>query len=73
MAVTLGRHGNEGARPTEQSDELSDDYVVETGTEQPRTPASFQIVRLLQAVLIVAIAILSFAVFWMVGLLIGIF
>src|SRR5258708_1897811 len=73
MALTLGRQGQGDARAVGQPDELTDDYVVETGTERERIPASFQIFRLLQAVLIIAIAILSFAVFWMVGLIIGIF
>ena len=73
MALTLGRQGQGDARAVGQPDELTDDYIVETGTERERIPASFQIFRLLQAVLIIAIAILSFAVFWMVGLIIGIF
>jgi hypothetical protein len=73
MAVTLGRQSDEDARPIGQSNAASDDYLVEAETERQRPSAGFQLARLLQAVLIVAIAILSFAVFWMVGLIIGIF
>jgi hypothetical protein len=73
MATTLGRQRNDDAGSVGHSDELRDDYVIEIETERPRPPASFQIVRLLQAVLIIAIAALSFAIFWMVGLIIGIF
>ncbi|HXP03317.1 MAG TPA: hypothetical protein VN808_04290 [Stellaceae bacterium] len=73
MAATLGRQKNDDARSIEHSDALIDDYVIETETERPGPPASLRIVRFFQAVLIIAIAILSFAVFWMVGLIIGIF
>jgi len=71
MAATLGRQGD--ARLMRQPDEVADDYIVETGTEWPRTPASLRVIRFLEAILIIAIAILSFAVFWMVGLIIGVF
>lgn len=73
MTLTMGRQGQDAATLAGQSGEVSDDYIVETGTERPRTPASLQIIRFLQAILIIAIAVLSFAVFWMVGLIIGIF
>ena len=72
MAVTsLGRQRQSDANS--QSDEVRDDYIVEREDQQPRTPASLRIIRFLQAILIIVIAILSFAVFWMVGLIIGIF
>lgn len=73
MAATLGRQRQGGASPIQQADEVTDDYIVETGTDRPRKPASLRIVRFFEAILIIAIAILSFAVFWMVGLIIGIF
>lgn len=73
MAATLGRQRQGEASLIRQADEVTDDYIVETGTDRPRTPASLRIVRFFEAILIIAIAILSFAVFWMVGLIIGIF
>jgi hypothetical protein len=68
MTLTTGRQELAG-----HSGEPSDDYIIETETERPRPPASLQIIRFLQAILIIAIAVLSFAVFWMVGLIIGVF
>lgn len=67
MTLTTGRQTLAGP-----SSEPSDDYVIETETERPRPPVSLQILRFFQAILIIAIAILSFAVFWMVGLIIGV-
>jgi hypothetical protein len=59
-------------RPAGQSNQPGDDYLVETGAESARPPVSLQIVRVLQAILIVAIALLSLAVFWMIGMIVGI-
>jgi hypothetical protein len=78
MALTWRRGGGRQTyqpadlRPVGQTGGPSDDYLVETGTERVRPPASVQIVRVLQAVLVVAIALLSLAVFWMIGLIFGI-
>ena len=66
MTLTMGRRGQDEAM-------LNDDYVIVTGTERPHRPASLRIIRFFEAIVIIAIAILSFAVFWMVGLIIGIF
>lgn len=60
-------------RAIEHTNEMGDDYLVETGAEPPRTPISLQIVRVLQAILFLAIAALSFAIFWIVGLILGVF
>jgi hypothetical protein len=60
-------------RTIEHPDRLGDDYLVETGAEPARPPVLLQIVRLLQVILFLAIAALSFAIFWMVGLILGIF
>ena len=48
-----------------------DEYVVVTDIDASRPPAAFQAVRLLQAVLVIVIALLSFAVFWMIAMLLG--
>jgi len=82
MALTLRRRGMRVDRRLyaepdtiryRQPDQPPDDYIVESTTEPARPPVSLQIVRVLQAVLIAAIALLSLAVFWMIGLILGIF
>lgn len=50
----------------------ADDYILQTEMEASRTPVPQQLVRVLQALLIAAIALLSLAVFWMIGLIFGI-
>jgi hypothetical protein len=59
-------------RSVGQPNQLGDDYLVETGAERARSPVSLRIIRFLEAVLIVVIALLSLAVFWTVGMLLGI-
>jgi hypothetical protein len=50
----------------------SDDYLVE-GTEEPVRPsATAQVAQFLQVILIAVIAVLSLAVFWLVGTLLNI-
>jgi hypothetical protein len=61
MAVT--------ARPGEPAD----DYLIDTGAVAPQVPMSYRILRLLQGIMLVVIAALSLAIFWLVGLLIGVF
>jgi hypothetical protein len=80
MALTMrGRGGREGYEPAEirvaghPGQPPSDDYFVESGEKPVRTPVSLQVVGVLEFILIVAIAILSLAVFWMVGLIVGFF
>ena len=47
---------------------LSDDYLVD-GTEEPARPSTAaQVVHFLQIVLILVMAVLSFAIFWLVGI-----
>jgi hypothetical protein len=77
MALTLRRvpepNGGPGElRPAGVPGQTGDDYIIETEATPARPPASLLIVRVLQAILIAAIALLSLAVFWMVGLLLGI-
>jgi hypothetical protein len=55
-----------------QPNQLADDYLVEANAERTRSPVSLRIIRFLEAVLIVVIALLSLAVFWTVGMLFGI-
>ncbi len=66
MSLTMGRRGQDAATS-------NDDYVIVTGTERPQRPASLRIIRFFEAIVVIAIAILSFAVFWMAGLVIGVF
>ena len=57
---------------TERHDPLGDDYLIdgEGGAGRPRPIA--RIARGLQAILFVVLAILSLALFWVVGLMLGI-
>jgi len=61
-----------GRRRLQESGPPSDDYILETEIEAARPPVGLQAIRVLQAVLIVAIAVLSFAVFWIVAMIFGI-
>jgi hypothetical protein len=70
MALTYRGSGEQGRAGPPLS--ASDDYLLDTDLEVERPPAGQQAVRLLQAVLFVVIAALSFAVFWMVGLMLGV-
>jgi hypothetical protein len=71
MALTLGR-GSRGTQPL-QPGQRPDDYFVENESDEDRPRAGLQALRVLQAVLFVVITLLSLAVFWMVGLILGIF
>jgi len=79
MALTLrGGGGRESHEPAEirvvgHPGQPSDDYFVESGEKPVRTPVSLRVIGVLEFILIVAIAILSLAVFWMVGLIVGFF
>jgi hypothetical protein len=82
MALTLRRWGFGGGRrdygeplPRRivEPGQPADDYILQTEVEASRPPVGLQLVRVLQAVLIAAIALLSLAVFWMIGLMLGIF
>jgi len=66
MALTVQRGSGSTGR-------TSDDYFVETEGDVERPRVAWQAVRVLQAVLIAVIALLSLAVFWMIGLVLGIF
>jgi len=74
MALTVRRvpGPNGGTAELRPAGQTGDDYIIETEAAPARPPASLLIVRVLQAILIAAIAVLSLAVFWMVGLLLGI-
>jgi hypothetical protein len=66
MALTL--------RPgAEQHDPLGDDYLIEGEGPAERSRAGLQIVRGVQAVLVVVLALLSLTMFWMIGLMLGVF
>ena len=66
MAVALRRNVDPIGPP-------SDDYLVEGEqlSDQPTTAA--QIIQVLQVLVIVALAVLSLAVFWLLGVLFNIF
>ena len=52
---------------------VSDDYLVE-GTEEPARPSTgAQVAHFFQIVLIFVMAVLSFAIFWIVGVIFNIF
>jgi hypothetical protein len=53
--------------------EPAGDYLVQTEIRPTRPPVALQAVRVLQAVVVVIIALISLAMFWTVGLLLGIF
>lgn len=77
MALTLRQvpepnGGPAGLRPAGVSGQAGDDYIIEAETTPARPPVSLLIVRVLQAILIAAIALLSLAVFWMIGIILGV-
>jgi hypothetical protein len=58
---------------TRASVDLDDDYIVEGGAKPVRPSVSLRIIRVLQFILVVAIAALSLAMCYLVGLLLGVF
>lgn len=65
MALTM--------RPeAERTDPRGDDYLVEGEGPSDKPAIGLQIVRVLQGLLIIVLALLSIAVFWMIGLMLGI-
>lgn len=67
------RYDLAASRPIGQYSEPPDDYLVEAETQTTRAPVAVQAARVLQFVLLLVIALLSLAVFWMIGLILGIF
>jgi hypothetical protein len=53
--------------------EPADDYFIETEDATPRVPFSYRILRLLQGIVLLIIAALSLALFWLIGLILGVF
>ena len=51
----------------------ADDYLVEGEQEPERPPATLRIVQALQIVLVLVLAALSLAIFWLIGLMLNIF
>ena len=49
----------------------ADDYLIETDAEPQGPDAVDRVVHVLQVVLIFVVAILSFAVFWLTGVVVG--
>jgi hypothetical protein len=64
--------GTVSARPVSAAGELPDDYHVGVESEAEGPPVAHQAIRFAQFLLIVAIAVLSLSVFWIIGLMIGI-
>jgi len=60
-----------GSRQERTAYQTADDYIVETEAQGERPRVALQAVRLLQLVLIAVIAVLSFAVFWIVATMLG--
>jgi hypothetical protein len=65
MALSLRRKVEPITPPT-------DDYQVEGEAAPARATTGAQVVHVLQVLLIVVLALLSFAVFWLIGLLLNI-
>jgi hypothetical protein len=57
---------------TIRPDDPADDYFIETEDTTPRVPFSYRVLRLLQGIMVLVIAVLSLALFWLVGLILGI-
>jgi hypothetical protein len=76
MALTW-RHGAMRSEPDPvgfgQPDQSIDDYLVEPEMRPARPPVGLQAFRVVQGVMIAAIALLSLAVFWIIGMILGIF
>jgi hypothetical protein len=74
MAQTW-RQGATGSerRPYAQPGVPADDYLVEPEMRPVRPPVALQAFRVLQGVVIAAIALLSLVVFWVIGMFLGIF
>jgi hypothetical protein len=51
----------------------SDDYMVEAEQRQTRAPILPRVLLVAQIIMFGVVALLSFAVFWMVGVVFGIF
>jgi hypothetical protein len=51
---------------------LSDDYLIEGDGEPNRPSVMLQIVRFLQILLVVLMAVLSLAVFWLIAVMLNI-
>lgn len=61
------------AVPDEAAAVPEDEYLVETEEAEARTPVLAQLLGVAQAVLFGVVAVLSLAVFWTIGLMIGVF
>ena len=51
---------------------VDDDYLIEDDETSTRPSAMLQVVRLLQIVLVAILAVLSFAIFWLLGVMLNI-
>jgi|HubBroStandDraft_6_1064221.scaffolds.fasta_scaffold510271_2 hypothetical protein len=58
---------------TIRPDDPADDYFIETEDTTPRVPFSYRFMRLLQGIVVLVIAALSLALFWLIGLILGVF
>ena len=61
------------ARPMAEQDVIADDYHVVGRDEPDRIGAGTRILHGLQILVVAVIAVLSFAIFWVVGLLLNVF
>jgi hypothetical protein len=58
---------------TIRQDDPADDYLIETEETTPRVPFSYRVLRLLQGIMVLVIAAVSLALFWLIGLILGVF
>lgn len=74
LRISLRRRGTRGMDPwltDEAPAGRADDYIVEEG--EPRTPVLVRVLYVAQVVLFAIVAVLSLAVFWLIGLVTGAF
>ena len=56
-----------------EPEQVPDDYAIERDDERARQPVGTQVVTALRVVLVVFLTLVSLALFWIVGTMIGLF
>ncbi len=59
--------------PDEEFRGSPDDYIVEREDQRPSAPITIQLVRVLRGLLLIVLACVSLALFWLVGTMLGLF
>ncbi len=58
--------------PGQRHDAAESDYLVELENERPAPPIAVQMVRILRAILVLIVAAVSLALFWLVATTLGV-